>query len=343
MTRSRWTRAKHRSEVPVAPRRAVVLGLALGMAAAPGLVRSADTPDAYPSKPIRFVVPFPPGGITDRLARMLGQRMQESMGQPVIVENRAGAGATVGSDFVAKAKPDGYTILLGAHASHAINVSLMKLPYDAVKDFAPISLLGTVPNLLLVRPSTPVDNVKELIALAKAKPGTLTYTSAGVGTSGHMAGELLESMAGIDLVHVPNKGAAQALNDAVGGHVDIVFDSVALSMPLVRAGKLKALAVTSLERSAAAPNIPTMAEAGVPGYEIILWFAVFAPAGTPAAIVQKLHAEVVRAFDNPQMRASFAEEGLTVVASSPDKLAEFQRTEIVKWSKLIKTLGLAAN
>jgi tripartite-type tricarboxylate transporter receptor subunit TctC len=294
----------------------------------------------YPDKPIKFVVPFPPGGLTDRIARSLAEKMQESMGQPVVVENKAGAGATIGSDFVARAQPDGYTILLGAHATHAINASLMKLPYDPAKDFEPISLLATVPNMLLVPPTNPAKSVSDLIAQAKAKPGKLTYTSAGIGTSGHIAGEMLASMAGVKLLHVPAKGPAQAVQDALGGHVDILFDSTALSLPLVNTGKLKALAVTSLERSPAVPNLPTLSEAGVKGYEVLLWFALYAPAGTPAPIVQRLHQETVKAFADPKLRESFVKDGVTVVAGTPDELRKFQQEETVKYAKLIKTLGL---
>lgn len=301
------------------------------------------TQAGYPNKPIKFVVPFPPGGLTDRIARSLAEKMQESMGQPVVVENKAGAGATIGSDFVARAQPDGYTILLGSHASHAINACLMKLPYDPAKDFEPISLLTKVPNMLLVQPSNPAKSVGDLIAQAKANPGKLTYTSAGIGTSGHIAGEMLASMAGVKLLHVPAKGPAQAVQDALGGHVDILFDSTALSLPLVNTGKLKALAVTSLERSPAVPNLPTMSEAGVKGYEVLLWFGLYAPAGTPAPIVQRLHQETVKAFADPKLRESLVKDGVTVVASTPEQLRKFQQDETAKYARLIKALGLPRN
>lgn len=301
------------------------------------------TQAGYPNKPIKFVVPFPPGGLTDRIARSLAEKMQESMGQPVVVENKAGAGATIGSGFVARAQPDGYTILLGSHASHAINASLMKLHYDPAKDFEPISLLTKVPNMLLVHPSNPAKSVGDLIAQAKANPGKLTYTSAGIGTSGHIAGEMLASMAGVKLLHVPAKGPAQAVQDALGGHVDILFDSTALSLPLVNTGKLKALAVTSLERSPAAPNLPTMSEAGVKGYEVLLWFGLYAPAGTPAPIVQRLHQETVKAFADTKLRESLVKDGVTVVASTPEQLRKLQQDETAKYARLIKALGLSPN
>ena len=319
-------------------RRSAALGLMLSP-----LLPALATPAPWPDRPIKFVVPFPPGGVTDRIARSLSVKLNESMGQPVIVENRPGAGATIGSDFVARAAPDGYTVLLGAHASHAINVSLMKVPYDAVRSFEPVSLLVTVPNMLLLRPGNPANSLKELIAQAKANPGKLTYTSAGIGTSGHIAGAMLASMAGIDLLHVPAKGPAQAAQDTLAGHTDILFDSTLLSMPQVKAGKLKALAVTSSARSTAIPNLPTMAEAGLPGYEVLLWFALYAPAGTPQPIVQKLHAEVVKAFADPKVRDPLVQDGVEVVAGTPQQLARFQAGEIAKYAKLVKDLGLKNN
>lgn len=315
---------------------------AFGLMLAPLLSALADD-GAWPDRPIKFVVPFPPGGVTDRIARALSVKLHESLGQPVVVENKPGAGATIGSDFVARSKPDGYTVLLGAHASHGINVSLMKLPYDAEKSFEPVSLLVTVPNMLLLSPSNPANSLKELIVQAKANPGKLTYTSAGIGTSGHIAGAMLASMAGIDLLHVPAKGPTQAVQDALAGHVDILFDSTLLSMPLVKAGKLKALAVTSNERSSALPNLPTMAEAGLPGYEVLLWFALYAPAGTPKPVVQKLQAEVARALADPKLRDPLVQDGVEVIASTPQQLAKFQRGEIAKYARLVKQLKLKTN
>jgi tripartite-type tricarboxylate transporter receptor subunit TctC len=259
------------------------------------------------------------------------------------VENKPGAGATIGSDFVARAEPDGYTLLLGAHASHGINPSLMKLSYDPVKSFEPISLLVTVPNMLLLKPSNPANTLQELIAQAKANPGKLTYTSAGIGTSGHIAGALLASMAGIELLHVPARGPAQAVQDTLAGHVDILFDSTLISLPQVKAGKLKALAVTSPQRSPALPKLPTMSEAGLPGYQVLLWFALYAPAGTPQPIVQKLQGEVVKAFSDPKIRGPLERDGVDVVAGTPQQLAQFQQGELAKYAKLIKDLGLKAN
>jgi tripartite-type tricarboxylate transporter receptor subunit TctC len=219
----------------------------------------------------------------------------------------------------------------------------MKLPYDAVKSFEPISLLVTVPNMLLLKPTNPANSLQELIAQAKANPGKLTYTSAGIGTSGHIAGAMLASMAGIELLHVPAKGPAQAVQDTLAGHVDILFDSTLLSMPLVKAGKLKALAVTSGERSTAVPNLPTMAEAGLPGYEVLLWFGLYAPAGTPKPIVQKLQAEVAKALSDPKIRDPLVQDGVEVIASTPQQLAQFQRGEIAKYARVVKELGLKNN
>jgi tripartite-type tricarboxylate transporter receptor subunit TctC len=324
-------------------RRHILGGLGTAALLPSALLTARAEEGAYPDKPIKFVVPFPPGGVTDRIARSLGQKLGESMGQAVVVENKPGAGATIGSDFVARAKPDGYTLLLGAHASHGINVSLMKLPYDANKSFEPISLLVTVPNMLLLSPSNPAKSLRDLIAQAKANPGKLTYTSAGVGTSGHIAGALLASMAGVELLHVPARGPAQAVQDALAGHVDILFDSTLISLPLVKAGKLKALAVTSRERSPAVPNLPTMSEAGLPGYEVLLWFGLYAPGGTPQPIVQKLHAETVKAFADPKVRDPLVHDGVDVIASTPQQLAQFQRAEIGKYAKLVKDLNLKAN
>lgn len=305
------------------------------------LASAAEPGENYPNKPIRLIVPFTAGGLTDRLARLVAKDLQDAWGEPVIVENRPGAGGTIAADYVAKSSGDGYTLLLGTHATHAINVNLMKnLPYDAVRDFRPVSLLATVPNLLMVHPSVPAQSVQELIQLAQREPGTLNYTSQGIGTSGHMSGELLKSLAGVDMVHIPARGPAQAMNDLVGGHADILFDSVAIGAPMVRSGKVRALAVTARERSAAIPELPTMIETGIPDYEMVLWFAVFVGKDTPSHIVTKLNQEIVRSMSKPGARTAFVEDGLTVVASSPEKLAEFQHNEIAKWARVIAEAGI---
>jgi tripartite-type tricarboxylate transporter receptor subunit TctC len=298
---------------------------------------------AWPERPIKLVIPFPAGSVTDRIGRVLGQHLQDALKQPVVVENRPGAGATIGSDYVAKAKPDGYTILLGANASHAVNVAFMKLPYDPVKSFEPISLVAAVPSVLAVGNAIPARTLGELLAQAKAKPGAFTYTSAGIGTTGHIGMEMLASMTGMQLVHVPAKGPGQAVQDVMGGHVDMLIESIALTAPLVKGGKLRALATTAQTRSPALPQVPTVAEAGVPGYELLLWFALYAPAGTPQAIVEKLHAETVRTFADPAVRQPLVNDGITVVAGTPKQLADFQKSEIEKFGTLIRKLDLKLN
>jgi tripartite-type tricarboxylate transporter receptor subunit TctC len=325
-------------------RRGLRWACALVAALSGGSAVAGDAAASYPNKSVTFVVPFPPGGLTDRLSRSLTEKLSEAWGQPVLVVNKPGAGGTVAMAGLAKAKPDGYTIGLGSHSTHAINVTLMagQLGYDAVKDFAPISLIATVANLLLLNPSVPAESVKELIALAKAKPGSLHYVSQGVGTSGHLGGVMFAQRAGIDIVHIPEKGPAQAQLSILGGHTQVLFDSIALSMPQVRAGKLKALAIASAKRSPVAADIQTMAEAGVPGCEITLWFGVFAPAGTPAPIVRKLNDEIVRVFNLPAVRTAFENEGVTIVAGSPEELATHVKTEIAHWAPIVKTTGATA-
>jgi tripartite-type tricarboxylate transporter receptor subunit TctC len=317
-------------------------GLAAALCAA---VASAQDPAAaYPSRTIRLVVPFPPGGVTDRLGRVLARKMQEDWGQPTVVENRPGASGMIAAEAVAKAAPDGYTLMMGHIGTHAINASLFsKLPYDPVRDFAPVSLLATVPNILLLHPTVPASSVPELIALARARPGTLNFASPGSGTSGHMSAELLKSMAGIDIVHVPYKGPGPALQDLLAGQVNMLFDTVASSLPQVRAGKLKGLAVTTRDRAAIAPDIPTMAESGVPGYEIAPWFAAFAPVGTPAPIVAKLQGEMARILAQPDVRNAFVnQQGMTLIASTPDELAAHVQHEIAKWARVVKQTGARA-
>jgi tripartite-type tricarboxylate transporter receptor subunit TctC len=250
----------------------------------------------------------------------------------------------IAAEAVAKSAPDGYTLMMGHIGTHAINVSLFsKLPYDPVKDFAPVSLLVSVPNVLLVHPSVPANSVQELVALAKAHPGTLNFASPGSGTSGHMSAELFKSLAGIDIVHVPYKGPGPALQDLVAGQVNMLFDTVASSMPQVRGGKLKGLAVTTRERSAIAPDVPTMAESGVAGYEIAPWFAAYAPAGTPPAVVNRLQTEMARILSLPDVRAAFVDQqGMTLIASSPAELGAHTQREIAKWAQVVKATGAKA-
>src|SRR6476659_8462693 len=264
---------------------AVALGVGAGNALAP----------AWPNKPIKYIVPFAPGGTTDILARTISEKLSVALGQPVVVENKPGAGGGVGADFTAKAAPDGYTIMGGTISTHAINASLYnKLPYDPVKDFVAITLIARVPNMLVVNPSIPANNVKELIALMKANPSKYSFASSGNGTSQHLSGELFKTMAGVDMQHIPYKGSPPALQDVVGGQVAMTFDNITTAWPLSKAGKLKALAVTTAKRSPIAPDVPTLAEAGLAGYEIGSWQGVFAPAGTPVDVVKRLNTGIVQ-------------------------------------------------
>ena len=309
---------------------AVLLGVSGGVAHA----------EAYPSKPITMIVPFPAGGTTDILARAIGQELFKTLGQQVIVDNRPGAGGNIGSALVAKAAPDGYTLLMGTVGTHAINASLYaKMPYDTVKDFAPITQVAAVPNILVVNPTLPVKSVKELIAYAKANPGKLNFASSGNGTSIHLSGELFKTMAGVDMTHIPYKGSAPALTDLLGGQVNLMFDNMPSALPHVKAGKLRALAVTSGKRSPAAPDLPTIEEAGVPGYEASSWFGVLAPAGTPPDIVNKLNAEIVRILKTPEMKERLSSQGAEPVGSSPGEFAAHIKAEMAKWAKVVKESG----
>jgi tripartite-type tricarboxylate transporter receptor subunit TctC len=294
----------------------------------------------YPEKPIRLIIPYTPGGTADMLARTLGQKLTESLGQQIIVDNRPGAGGNIGADIAAKAAPDGYTLVMGTVATHAINPSLYpNMPFNAEKDFAPIVLLGTLPNLLVVNPSLPVKNVKELIALAKAKPGELAFGSAGNGTSQHLSGELFKKMTGEDMIHVPYKGSAPAVLDLIGGQVQLMFDNLPSSLPQVKAGKLRALAVTGPRRSPALPDLPTLAESGLSGFSITSWFALYAPAGTPARILARLNKEAAKAIATKELRQQWLDQGIEPAGGTPEQLAEFRRIEAPKWEKIIRESG----
>jgi tripartite-type tricarboxylate transporter receptor subunit TctC len=317
-------------------RAVAVTGLALCAA-------GAQAADPYPNRPIKWIVPFPPGGAMDSIARTLGEKLSTSMKQPVIVENRPGAGGTIGSNLVAKAAPDGHTIMI-VSIGQAVNPSIYpKLPYDSGKDFEPVSLVGIVPNILVAHPSVKANNVKELVALAKAQPGKITYASAGNGTTVHLAAELFNSMAGVDIMHVPYKGSAPAVTDLMGGQVDIMFDSLSSAKPYVETGKLKALAVTTAKRSKAFPNVPTVAESGLPGYELSGWYAVFVPAKTPKPVVDRLHAELVKALKQDDVRARFALIGAEPVGSSPQELAATLKTETARWEKIVRERNIKAD
>ena len=295
---------------------------------------------AYPTKPIRIVVPFPPGGATDILAREVAQKLNEAWGQQVIVDNRPGAGGNIGSELVAKAAPDGYTLEMGTVGTHAINASLYaKMPYDNVKDFVPIILVAGVPNVLEVNPSLPVNSVAELIAYAKANPGKLNFASSGNGTSIHLSGELFKAMAGVEMTHVPYKGSAPALQDLIAGQVQLMFDNLPPSLPQIKAGKLRALAVTSSVRAPALPDVPTVAEAGLPGFEASSWFGLLAPAGTPPAIVAKINAEVAKWLATPEAKENLSKQGANAAGGTPEDFASHIAAETAKWAKVVKASG----
>ena len=290
----------------------------------------------YPSRPVRIIVPFPPGGAADTLARIYGQRMAEDWGKPVVVENRPGAGGVIGTEALAKAAPDGYSLIV-VTVGHAVNASLMpKLPYDTAADFAPVALLATLPSLLVVNPALPAKDVKELIALAKAKPGSVTYASSGTGSTSHMSAALLSSMAGVSMVHVPYKGASAALNDVMGGQVQMTIDVAVSAVPQVKAGKLRALAITSAKRSSLLPDLPTIAESGVPGYEFSAWYVMLAPAKTPAAIVDKVSAEAKRIAGLPEVRERLNALGAEPASGSPAEVGALLKSEMERWAKVIK-------
>jgi tripartite-type tricarboxylate transporter receptor subunit TctC len=295
---------------------------------------------AWPSKPIRYIVPFAPGGTTDILARTISEKLSVALGQPVVVENKPGAGGGVGADFTAKAAPDGYTIMGGTISTHAINASLYaNLPYDPVKDFVAVTLIARVPNMLVINPNIPAKNVAELIALLKANPGKYTFASSGNGTSQHLSGELFKSMAGVDMQHIPYKGSPPALQDVVGGQVSMTFDNITTAWPLAKAGKLRALAVTTAKRSSVAPEVPTLAESGLVGFEVGSWQGVFAPAGTPSDIVKRLNAEIVKIINMPDVKEKLIALGAEPVGDTPEQFGAYVKTEVAKWSDVVKKSG----
>ncbi|MEO7728265.1 MAG: tripartite tricarboxylate transporter substrate binding protein [Burkholderiales bacterium] len=296
----------------------------------------------YPAKPIRFYTPYPPGGTTDILARIFGAKMYEAWSQPVIIEAKPGAGGNIGADFVAKSPADGYTILMGASGPLAINASLFKkLPYDPAKDFAPVVLSASVPLVLVTHPSLPVKNVKEFIALMKARPGQFNYASAGPGSPQHLTAEMFKFMVKVEMTHIPYKGSGPAIVDLIGGQVLFAFESMIPVLPHVKAGKLRALAVTSSTRSPVLDQTATVAESGVPGFESIAWYGVVAPAGTPKEIVAKLNAEMVRIANLPDIKKQLMEMGSPPVAGTPDQFGALIRSEIPKWSKVVKQANVS--
>jgi tripartite-type tricarboxylate transporter receptor subunit TctC len=290
---------------------------------------------AWPEKPVRLVVSYPPGGTVDAVARIIAPKLSAKLGQPVVIDNRGGAGGAIGGDLVAKSAPDGYTVMLDA-SNHAQNPALRKMPFDTLRDLAPVSLLVKVPNVLVVNPSAPMKSVADLIAQAKAKPGGINYASSGNGSAQHLAGELFASMAGVQITHVAYKGGGPALTDVMSGHVPVFFASLASSLPFIQGGKLRALAVTGKTPSPALPQLPTVAEAGLPGYEVYEWNAVFVPAGTPAPVVERLSKEFAATLKDPEVRTRLEALGAEVIGSSPAELDSFRRAEITKWTRLAK-------
>ncbi|MFC3336972.1 Bug family tripartite tricarboxylate transporter substrate binding protein [Paracandidimonas soli] len=313
-----------------------LLAAGAGMLPLRALAQAGD----YPNRPIRFIVPFAPGGVTDFMTRLMAKEFGEALGQPVIVENKGGSGGMIGSDFVAKSAPDGYTILLGTSATHAMNPHISNVNFDPIKDFAPVGLYGANNAVLVVNPDFPVKTFQELLAYVKERPGQLSYASQGVGTSGHLAGELLKQHAGLDLVHVPYKGSGPALTDVLGGQVPMMFDNVTPSLPHIRAGKLRPLAVTSLDRSPLLPDVPTMAESGLSGFEVVGWIAIFAPAGTPPAVIEKLNAAMKTAIDRPEILEKLREAGIKPTLSTPEDLGDYLVAQHEKWGKVIRQAGI---
>lgn len=318
-----------------------VIGLAGGLTV--GLASlSAHAQGAWPTgKAITYMVPFPPGGNTDTLARLIAQPLSNALGTPVVIDNKGGAGGSVGSAIASRAPADGYTLLGGTISTHAINASLYKnLPYDPVKDFEPVCLVATLPNVLITSPSLGVNSVAELVALLKKDPSKRLFASSGAGTSTHLAGEMFADMVGVPLTHVPYKGTPPALTDVASGQVPFMFDQMTAALPLAKAGRLKLIAVTTGKRIALAPELPTMVESGITGFEMTSWQAVYAPKGTPKAIVQRLNAEIVKALKQPDVQAKLEGQlGMNIVASSPDELAAHMAREIPRWAALVKKSG----
>ena len=323
-------------------RRALVLAATASalaaLAALAPLPAQADGP--YPNRTITVIVPFPAGGTTDILARVVGLYVGKDLGQTVVVDNRAGAGGNIGSLFVARAPADGYTLVMGTVGTHAINQSLYaKMPYDNIKDFTPITRVAMVPNLLVVNPGQPYASVKELIAYAKANPGKINFASSGNGTSIHLSGELFKQMAGVDMQHVPYRGSAPALTDLMGGQTQVMFDNMPSSIPFVREGKLRALAVTTARRSPALPDVPTIAEAGVPGFDATSWFGLLAPAGTPVPVIARLNASILKALADPEVKKKLVEQGAEPSGETPEQFAAFIKAETAKWGEVVKRSG----
>jgi len=321
--------------------RGILFFSTLLLAAGPAPAQPAG--ERYPSKPVHLILPFPPGGGTDILGRIIAERLSTQLGQPVVIENRGGAGGNVGAEAAAHSAPDGYTLVLVA-PSLAISPSLYaKLNYDPVKDLTPVTLVGTVPNVMVINPEVPAHNLAEFIALAKSKPGGMNFGSGGPGTSNHLAGELFNLEAGVKLVHVPYKGVNLAMNDAMAGEVQLVVIGIPAALPFIKSGRLRALAVLAPKRLPALPDVPTAAEAGLPDYDVTTWYGILAPAGTPKPIIARLNAEIVRVMQAPDLQARFAATGTEPRTSTPEEFGEFIRQEMVKWGKVVRQAGLKAD
>jgi tripartite-type tricarboxylate transporter receptor subunit TctC len=315
-----------------------------GMLAALCLLGTGAQAAGYPERPVTIVVPFAAGGASDVLGRQIGKQLEGALGQNFVVDNRTGAGGTVGATSAARAPADGYTLIMGTNASHAIATTTYRsLRYDPLKDFVPITLVAHVPQVLMVHPSLPVSNVQELIAYAQKNPGKLNFSSAGNGTPGHLGMELFKMMAKVDMVHVPFQGGNPALLALTGGQVQVLADNVNSALPMIKSGKVKPIAVTSAKRSGALPELPTIAEQGVTGFDSGSWFALYAPAGTPAAIVSRLNSETIKALNNPTVRAALAAQGAEPAAGPPEALTQLMRADIAKWGGVVKQIGLTAD
>lgn len=321
-------------------RRIAVIALAGTCLLAHAQQPPAAGPSSYPSSTVKIVVPFQAGGLTDILARAVAQHASVRLGQQFIVENKPGAGGNVGADAVAKARPDGYTILMGSIGTNAVNAHLYsRMPYDTLKDFAPIGLVASGTLMLVVHPTVPAKTMKDLLDLARANPGKLTYASGGAGASQHLAGELLKSMTGVDIVHIPYKGVVQGVTDVISGQVSMTFD-LATTAPHIKTGRLRPVAVANRQRSSAFPDVPTIGESAVPGYEASAWYGLFAPAGTPAEVIRKLNAEMVHALQDPELRQRLVALGAEPIGSTPEEASQFVRAEYDKWAKVVRAANI---
>ena len=313
----------------------------LAFVAACALAAAASAADVYPAKPVRIVVPFPPGGPADALARTIGDKLQAAMGQPVVVDNRPGAGGNIGMELVAKSPPDGHTLALAPAGNLTVNPSLYRnVPYDVARDFAPVTVIAAVPNVLAINPQVPAKDVAELIAYAKANPGKLNFASPGAGSGAHLAGELFKSSAGVEMVHVPFNGIAPAVTAVVAGDVQVMFAAAPSAMPQVTAGKLRALGVASPKRMAAAPALPTLDESGLPGFDVTSWYSIVAPAATPPAVIERLQREIAKALELPDVKAKLAGLGAEAVGNTPADFSAMIRSETAKWGKIVRDANI---